>query len=175
MPFMIIISQLVFTYDIATGRVFSQGCPVIGYREYPAHPVQFQMNTSNHSMVFHQPQSSHLSPLISQVQWLQRQQQNCDIPVGRSNNIAQPSLGAAPHLLSSIPANHMIPSSSVVTTVAIATPVFSTLHSSSYTYSQTTTVDTIMTTVQCGNSSQHRSLYSVCDPPTSVALVQVGP
>ena len=125
-------------------------------------------------MMFHQPQSSHLSPLISHVQWSQPQQQNYNIPVGRSN-MGQPSLGTAPHLFPSIPADYVIPCSSVVTTVAIVTPVFSTLHSSSYTYSQTTTVDTIMTTVQCGNSSQHRSLYSVCDHPTSVISFQVGP
>ena len=106
-----------------------------------------------------------------EIQWSQPQQQNYDIPVHRSN-IGQSSIGTIPYLIPSIPADHMIPISDIVTTVA---STFSTLHSSSYIYSQTTTVDTIMTTVQCGNSSQHRSLYSACDHPTSAASFQVGP
>ena len=123
--------------------------------------------------MFHQPQTSQIRKFVPQAQQLQPQLQNYNIPIGRSNE-GQSSLGTAPHFFPSIPADHMIPSSSIVATVTIATPVLSTLHSSNYTYSQTTTVDTIMTTVQCGNSSQHRSLYSVCDHPTSVASFQVG-
>ena len=146
---------------------------VIRQQDYPACPVRHQMNAPNSSTMFHQPQTSQIRTFVPQAQQLQPQQQNCNIPMD-SSNMGQSSLGTAPHLFPSIPADHMIPSSSVVTTVAIATPVFSTLHSSSYTYSQTTTVDTIMTTVQCGNSSQHKSLYSVCDHPTSVASCQVG-
>ena len=110
---------------------------------------------------------------MPQVQQPQLQQQNYNIPVSRCN-IEHSSLRAAPNLLSSLAADHMIPSSSVVTTIAMATSKFSTLQNSSYTYSQTTTVDTIMTTVQCGNSSYHRLLYSKCDHPTSVASLQVG-
>ena len=155
------------------GRVISQKCSVIRQQDYPACPVRHQMNAPNSSTMFHQPQTSQIRTFVPQAQQLQPQQQNCNIPMD-SSNMGQSSLGTAPHLFPSIPADHMIPSSSVVTTVAIATPVFSTLHSSSYTYSQTTTVDTIMTTVQCGNSSQHKSLYSVCDHPTSVASCQVG-
>ena len=135
--------------------------------------MQHQMNVPNNSVMYSQPHSSQMIPFLPQDQWLPPQQQNYNIPACRSN-MGQRSLGSAPHLLSAIPADHMIPSSSIVTTVAIATSTFSTLQSSSYTYSQTTTVDTIMTTVQCGNSSHHRSLYSVCDHPTSVASLQVG-
>ena len=118
------------------------------------------MNIPNDSVMYSQPHSSQMRPLLPQDQWLPPQQQNYNIPTGRSN-MGQPSLGTAPHLLSVIPADHMIPSRSIVTTVAIATSTFSTLQSSSYTYSQTTTVDTIMTTVQCG--------------PTSMGPFQVGP
>ena len=130
------------------------------------------MNISHGSVMYSQPHSSQMRPFLPQDQQLQPYQQSYNIPVG-SGNIGQPSLGIAPHLLSSIPADHMIPSSNILTTVAIATSIFSTLHSSIYTYSQTTTVDTIMTTVQCGNSSQHRSLYGICDHPTSVTSFQV--
>ena len=154
------------------GRVFSQEYAVTRQWQYPIYPVQHQMNISHGSVMYSQPHSSQMRPFLPQDQQLQPYQQNYNIPVGGSN-MGQHSLGTAPHLLSSIPANHMIPSSSIVTTVAIVTPVFSTLHSSSYTYSQTTTVDTIMTTVQCGNSSQHSSLHSVCDHPTRVASFQV--
>ena len=132
------------------------------------------MNISHGCVAYSQPLSSQMRPFLPPYQWSLPHQQNYNIPVGRSS-MEQHSLGIAPHSFPSIPDDHMIPSSSKVTTVAIATPVFSTLHSSSYTYSQTTTVDAIMTTVQCGNSSQHRSLYSVCDPPTNVASFQVGP
>ena len=128
------------------------------------------MNTPNNSVMYSQPHLSQMRSFSPKVQWSQPQQQHYGIPVGRSN-IGQPSLGTAPYSSPSIAADHMIPSNNVVTTI---TPVFSTLHSSSYTYSQTTTVDTIMSTVQCGNSSQHRPLYSVCDHPTSVASFQVG-
>ena len=127
------------------------------------------MNISHGSVMYSQPHSSQMRPFLPQDQQLQPYQQSYNIPIG-SSNIGQPSSGTAPHLSSSIPANHMIPSSNVLTTVAIATSIFSTLHNSIYTYSQTTTVDTIMTTVQCGNS---RSLYSVCDHPTSVTSFQV--
>ena len=137
--------------------------------------MQHQMNIPNNSeILYSQPHSLQMRPFLLQNQWLPPQQQNYNIPAVRSN-MGQHSLGTAPHLLSAIPADHMIPNSSVVTTVAMATSIFFTLQSSSYTYSQTTTVDTIMTTVQCGNSSHHRSLYSVCDYPTSVASFQVGP
>ena len=147
--------------------------------------MQHQMNnasTHSTSVMYSQPHSSQLKPFLPQDQWSQLQQQKYTLVgrqqnytlVGRSN-MEQPSIGTAPNFLFSIPADHMIPSSSVVTTVAIATSIFSTLQSSSYTYSQTTTVDTIMTTVQCGNSSHHSSLYSVCDHPTSMASFQVGP
>ena len=156
------------------GRVISQKCSVIRQRDYPACPMQHQMNASNSFTVFHQPQTSQIRTFVPQVQQLQPQQQNYNIPMDTSN-MGQPSLGTTPHLFPSIPADHVISSSSVVATVAIATPVFSTLNSSSYAYSQTKTVDTIMTTVQYGNSSQHRSLYSACDHPKNVALVQVGP
>ena len=131
------------------------------------------MNIPNNSVMYSQPHSSQMRPFLPQDQWLPLQQQNYNIPAGRSN-MGQPSLGTAPNLLSAISVDHMIPSSSIVTTVAIATSTFSSLQSSSYTYSQTTTVHTIMTTVQCGNSSRHRSLYSVCDHPTSMASFQVG-
>ena len=160
-----------FCNDI--GRVISQKCSVIRQRDYPACPLRHQMNAPNSSTMLHQPQTSQIRTFVPQAQQLQPQQQNYNIPMD-SSNMGQSSLGTAPHLFPSIPADHMIHSSSVVTTVAIATPVFSTLHSSSYTYSQTTTVDTIMTTVQCGNSSQPKSLYNVCDHPTSVASFQVG-
>ena len=120
--------------------------------------------------MYSQPRLSQMRLFSPEVQWSQPLQQNYNIAGSRSN-MGQPSLRTVPYLSPSIPADHMIPSSDVVTTV---TPVFSTLHSSSYTYSQTTTVDTIMTTVQCGNSSQHSSLYSVCDHPTSVASFQVS-
>ena len=133
--------------------------------------MQHQMNIPNNSVMYSQPHSSWMRPFLPQDQWLPPQWQNYNIPAGRSN-IGQPSLGTTHHL-SAIPADHMIPNSDVVTTVAMATSIFSTLQSSSYTYSQTTKVDTIMTTVQCGNSSRHRSLYSVCDHPTSVASFQV--
>ena len=156
-----------------TGRVFSQKCSVIRQRDYPTCPTQHQMNAPNSSTMFPQPQTSQIRKFVPQAQQLQPQQQNYNIPIGRSNE-GQSSLGTAPHLFPSIPADHVIPSSSVVTTVAIVTPEFSTLHSSNYTYSQTTIVGTVMTTVQCGNSSQHRSLYSVCDHPTNVASFQVG-
>ena len=132
------------------------------------------MNAPYRSVMYSQPHLSQIRAFEPQVQQSQPHQQNYNIPAGRSN-IEQLSLGTAPHLLSTIPADHMISSSSVVTIVAMATSTFSTLQSSSYTYSQTTAVDTIMTTVQCGNSSHHRSLYSVCDHPTSVASFQVGP
>ena len=124
--------------------------------------MQHQMNIPNNSVMYSQPYSSQMRPLD---QWLPPQQQNY---------MRQPSLGTAPHLLSAIPADHMIPSSSIVTTIAIPTSTFSALQSSSYTYSQTTTVDTIMTTVQCGISSLHRLFYGVCDYPTSMASFQVG-
>ena len=136
--------------------------------------MQNQMNAPYRSVMYSQPHLSQIRAFEPQVQQSQPHQQNYNIPAGRSN-MGQPCLGTAPHLLSAIPADHMIPSSSVVTTVPMATSIFSTLQSSSYTYSQTTIVDTIMTTVQCGNSSHHRSLYSVCGHPTSVASFQVGP
>ena len=136
--------------------------------------MQHQMNIPNNSVMYSQPHSSQMRSLLPQDQWFPPQQQNYNIPAGRSN-MGQPSLGIAPHLLSTIPADHMISNSSVMTTVAMATSILSTLQTSSYIYSQTTTVDTIMTTVQCGNSSHHRSLYSVCDHPTSIASFQVGP
>ena len=159
---------------IIVGRVFNQEYSGIRQWQYPTYPVQHQINISHGCVAYSQPHSSQMRNFLPQDQWSQPHQQNNNIHVSRSN-MEQPSLGIPPHLFPSMPANHMIPSSSVVTTVAIATPVFSTLHSSSYTYSQTTTVDTIMTTVQCGNPSQHRSLYNVCDHPTSVASFQVGP
>ena len=136
--------------------------------------MQHQMNIPNNSVMYSQPHSSQMRPFLPQDQWFPPQQQNYNIPAGRSN-MGQPSLGTAHHLLSAIPADHMIPSSSILTTVAIATLTFSTLQSSSYTYSQATTVDTIMTTVQCENSSHHRSLHTVCDYPTSMASFEVGP
>ena len=120
--------------------------------------------------MYSQPHLSQMRSFSPEIQWSQPQQQNYVIPVHRSN-MGQSSIGTVPYLTPSIPADYMIPSSDIVTTVA---STFSILHSSSYTYSQTT-VDTIMTTVQCGNSSQHRSLYSACDHPTNVASFQVGP
>ena len=132
--------------------------------------MQHQMNIPNNSVMYSQPHSSQMRPFLPQDQWLPPQQQNYNIPAGRSN-MGQPSLGTAPHLLSAIPTDHMIPNSSVVTTVTMATSILSSLQSSNYAYSQTTTADTIMTTVQCGNFSQH----SVCDHPTSMASFQVGP
>ena len=158
---------------IIVGRVFNQEYSGIRQWQYPTYPVQHQMNISHDSVAYSQPYSSQMRQFLPPYQWPQPHQQNYNTLVGRSN-MEQHSLGIAPHLLPSMPADHMIPSSSVVTTVAISTPVLSTLHSSSYTYSQTTTVGTIMTTVQCGNSSQHRSVYSVCDHPTNVASFQVG-
>ena len=153
--------------------MFNQQYSVTRQWQYFTYPMQHQMNIPNNSVMYSQPHSSQMRPLLSQDQWLPLQQQNYNILSGRSN-MGQSTLGTAPHLLSTIPADdHMIPSSSIVTTVAIATSTFSTLQSSSYTYSQTTTVDTIMTTVQCGKSSHHRSLYSVCDHPTSMASFQV--
>ena len=157
--------------NYTVGRVFSQKCSIT--RQHPASPMQYQMNAPNNFTLFPQPHSSQIRTFVPQVQQPQLQQQNYNIPVSRSN-IEHSSLGTAPHLLPAIPADHIIPSSSVVTTVAMATSTFSTLQSSSYTYSQTTTVDTIMTTVQCGNSSHHRSLYSVCGHPTSMASFQVS-
>ena len=151
------------------GRVFNQEYSVTRHWQSPTYSIQHQLNTPNNSIMYSQPHLSQMRLFSPDVQWSQPQQQNYNIPVGRSN-MGQHSLRTVPHLLSSIPADHMICSSDMMTTV---TPVFSTLHSSSYTYSQTTTVDTIMTTVQCGNSSQHRSPYSVCDHPTSVASFQV--
>ena len=129
------------------------------------------MNTPNNYIMYSQPHLSQMRLFSPDVQWLQPQQLNYNIPAGGSN-MGPSSLETIPYLSPSIPADHMIPSGNVVTTVA---SIFSTLHSSSYTYSQTISVDTIMTTVQCGNSSQHRSLYSVCDHPTNVASFQVGP
>ena len=151
------------------GRVFSQEYSGTRQWQYPTHSIQHQMNIYHDSVMYSQPHSSQMRPFSPQDQQLQPYQQNYNIPLCRSY-MGQPSLGTAPHLFPFIPADRVIPSSSVVTTVTIVTPVFSTLHSLSYTYSQTTTVDTIMTTVQCGNSSQHRSLYSVC---TCVASFQV--
>ena len=135
--------------------------------------MQYQTNAPNNFTLFPQPHSSQIRTFVPQVQQPQLQQQNYNMPVSRSN-IEHSSLGTAPNLLSSLAADHMISSSNVVTTIAMATSIFSTLQSSSYTYSQTTTVDTIMTTVQCGNSSHHRSLYSVYDYPTSMASFQVS-
>ena len=134
--------------------------------------MQHQTNAPNSFTLFPQLHSSQIRTFVPHIQQSQLQQQNHNIPVSRSN-IERPSLGTAPYSLSSITADHVIPSSTAVSTVNIATAISSTLQSSSYTYSQTTTVDTIMTTVQCGNSNRHRSLYSVCDYPTSVASFQV--
>ena len=154
------------------GRVFSHKCSVIRQQEYPASPMQYQMNAPNGFNLFPQLHSSQMRTFVPHIQQSQLQQQNHNIPVSR-NYIEQPSLGTTPYSLSSITTNHMISSSSAVTTHSITTAIFSSLQNSSYTYSQTTTVDTIMTTVQCGNSCHHRSLYSVCDHPTSVASFQV--
>ena len=155
--------------NYTVGRVFSHKCSITRQQEYPASPMQYQMNAPNSFTFFPQPHSPQIRTFVPQVQ---QPQLNHNIPVSR-NNIERPSLGTAPYSLSSITADHMIPSSTALTTVNIATSTFSTLQSSSYTYSQTTTVDTIMTTLQCGNSSYHSSLYSVCDHPTSVASFQV--
>ena len=156
--------------------------------EYPTYSVQCQMSTPAYSMMFPQPQLPpfiphfHSSPKSSMMfpqmqpqirqpipptQCSQHQQRNHNTSFDRSN-VGQTCLGTVPHL-----ANLTIPSSNIVTTIATDPSLISTLQSSDYTYLQSTAIDTL-TAVQCENSGQHRSLYSVCGHPTCVASFQVG-
>ena len=154
------------------GIVFSHDHSITRHWESPTYSMQFPANTPNYSMMFPLQQSSQIRPFIPQVQWPHPQQHNYNTSIILSNT-KQAKLGTTPFLLSSIPSDQMIPSSIVVTAVTTVTSSLSTLHSSG-TYSQPTTVDTLMSTVQCGSFSQHRSLYSVRDHPTTDTSFQVG-